>query len=600
VRDTTRSDRRGAGRWTLSVALVVAATGALSVPVPSAGASTAVSNVTVAVTPPSSAANALTTYNIGFKTSASGALSGSAGDTITIVLPTGTGLSNLTSSPVKVGATQVAACYLSTGTTVSCGIYNGATVAASTTVAVALNGVNNPATTGTKTLKVSTTSDATAVTSPSYTITAAKSLTNVTVAVSPPSSAVNALTTYNIGFTTSTTGGLSGTAGSSITIVLPAGTGLSNLTSSPVKVGATQVASCYLDTGTTVTCDIYYASNIAPSTAVTVALNGVNNPATTGAKTLQVSTTSDTPLVTSPTYTITAVKSLVSASIAVSSNLPSATGVTYSMTLKASATGALSGTAGSSITIVLPAGTGLTNLTSSPVMVGATQVASCYLSTGTTVGCDIYYASTVAASATIGVTLNGVKNPATPSTYTLKVSTTSDTKVKTTPRYCIVAAGVPCISSVAPAKGGVGAPVTITGVNLAGATAVKFNGTAASIGTNTATKITTTVPAGATTGTVTVTTGGGTATSPTSFTVIPTPTISGFSPQSGTVGTTVTISGSNLANATNVAFNGVAAAILTDSAGQVTANVPGGATTGKITVTTAGGTATSATDFTVT
>jgi uncharacterized protein (TIGR03437 family) len=82
--------------------------------------------------------------------------------------------------------------------------------------------------------------------------------------------------------------------------------------------------------------------------------------------------------------------------------------------------------------------------------------------------------------------------------------------------------------------------------------------------------------------------------------VIPAPTISGFSPPSGPVGTTVTISGSNLANATTVKFNGVAAAVLTDSAGQITAKVPVGATTGKISVTTAGGTATSATNFTVT
>ena len=47
----------------------------------------------------------------------------------------------------------------------------------------------------------------------------------------------------------------------------------------------------------------------------------------------------------------------------------------------------------------------------------------------------------------------------------------------------------------------VGTAVTITGTNLGGATSVKFNGTTAAIGTNSATTITTTVPAGATTGT---------------------------------------------------------------------------------------------------
>ena len=209
-------------------------------------------------------------------------------------------------------------------------------------------------------------------------------------------------------------------------------------------------------------------------------------------------------------------------------------------------------------------------------------------------------ASTVAASATVAVSLIGVSNPATASVYTATVSTTSDTLVKATSGYCVVAAGVPCIATVAPASGGVGVGVTITGVNLAGATALSFHGTSAAILTNTATKITTTVPTGATTGTISVTTGGGTAISPTTFKVVPVPSISGFSPSSGPVGTTVTISGTNLTKATSVKFNGTATPILTDTAGQITAKVPAGATTGTIIVTTAGGNATSATNFTVT
>lgn len=60
---------------------------------------------------------------------------------------------------------------------------------------------------------------------------------------------------------------------------------------------------------------------------------------------------------------------------------------------------------------------------------------------------------------------------------------------------------------------------TISGENLSGATAVTFNGTAAAIISNTATKIVTTVPTGATTGHVLVTTAAGTATSTATFTV---------------------------------------------------------------------------------
>jgi glucose/arabinose dehydrogenase len=80
-----------------------------------------------------------------------------------------------------------------------------------------------------------------------------------------------------------------------------------------------------------------------------------------------------------------------------------------------------------------------------------------------------------------------------------------------------------------------------------------------------------------------------------------TPSISSFTPASGPIGTQVTINGNNFIGASSVKFNGTAAAVFNVvSAAQITANVPSGATTGKISVTTAGGTATSANDFTVT
>jgi hypothetical protein len=78
------------------------------------------------------------------------------------------------------------------------------------------------------------------------------------------------------------------------------------------------------------------------------------------------------------------------------------------------------------------------------------------------------------------------------------------------------------------------------------------------------------------------------------------PTITSFAPTAGPVGTTVTITGTNLTGATSVKFNGVSATITSNTATQIVTKVPTGATTGPITVTTAGGTATSATNFTVT
>jgi uncharacterized repeat protein (TIGR03803 family) len=127
---------------------------------------------------------------------------------------------------------------------------------------------------------------------------------------------------------------------------------------------------------------------------------------------------------------------------------------------------------------------------------------------------------------------------------------------------------------------------------------VKFGGVPATAVTVTgSTFITATVPAGAQSGAVTVTTGSTTLTSIQKFYVLP--AVTSFSPASGPVGTPVTIMGSALTETTAVAFNGVAAKFTVNSDTQVTADVPTGATTGKITVTTPAGSASSKTSFKV-
>jgi hypothetical protein len=157
----------------------------------------------------------------------------------------------------------------------------------------------------------------------------------------------------------------------------------------------------------------------------------------------------------------------------------------------------------------------------------------------------------------------------------------------------------PTITSFAPGSGPEGTSVVITGTNFTGATAASFNNVAATTFTvNSATQVTATVPAGATTGAIRVTTGGGTATSPANFVV--TPTITGFTPTSGPVGTVVTITGTAFTGATAVSFNNTNAnAFTVNGATQVTATVPAGATTGLVRVTTPAGTAVSTGNFTV-
>jgi uncharacterized repeat protein (TIGR03803 family) len=160
-------------------------------------------------------------------------------------------------------------------------------------------------------------------------------------------------------------------------------------------------------------------------------------------------------------------------------------------------------------------------------------------------------------------------------------------------------ASLPAFVSFLPTSGKVGKTIEFLGQGFTGTTKVSFNGTPATFTVVSNTFLTATVPNGATAGFVTVTTPSGTLTSNKKFRV--TPQITSFKPTSGPVETSVTITGVSLTQTTKVSFGGVkATTFMANSDTQVTATVPAGAMTGKITITTAGGTATSAGAFTVT
>ncbi|HUA15541.1 MAG TPA: choice-of-anchor tandem repeat GloVer-containing protein [Verrucomicrobiae bacterium] len=147
-------------------------------------------------------------------------------------------------------------------------------------------------------------------------------------------------------------------------------------------------------------------------------------------------------------------------------------------------------------------------------------------------------------------------------------------------------------------SGPVGRSIGILGKGFSQATGVEFNGTAASFHVLSDTYMTTTVPSGET-GFVTVETASGHLTSSRLFRV--SPSLTGFSPTSGAVGTTLTLTGSGLIQMINITVGGVPVSVYTvNSDSQVTTRVPTGAKTGKIVVTTPGGTATRNDVFTVT
>jgi hypothetical protein len=162
----------------------------------------------------------------------------------------------------------------------------------------------------------------------------------------------------------------------------------------------------------------------------------------------------------------------------------------------------------------------------------------------------------------------------------------------------------PSISGISPNPAPIGTPVTIAGTNFGssqGSSTVTFNGTAATPSSWSATNIVVPVPSAATTGNVVVTVGG-VASSGWSFTVAPTPSITGISPNPAPVGTPVTITGTNFGStqgSSAVTFNGAAATPTSWSATSIIVAVPSGATSGNVVVT-VGGVASNGATFTIT
>jgi hypothetical protein len=106
----------------------------------------------------------------------------------------------------------------------------------------------------------------------------------------------------------------------------------------------------------------------------------------------------------------------------------------------------------------------------------------------------------------------------------------------------------PSIAGFSPTNGIEGTVVPITGTNFSLTIAnniVKFNGISATVTSVTSELLTVTVPAGASTGKISVTTGGKTATSADNFTAFGSPVITSVGPNSGFPGTSVTITGNN-------------------------------------------------------
>ena len=192
------------------------------------------------------------------------------------------------------------------------------------------------------------------------------------------------------------------------------------------------------------------------------------------------------------------------------------------------------------------------------------------------------------------VTATQVKVTVPPDAVTGTITVHTPTTNLVTPVYKIL----PKVSALTPPTGLTATPVTITGSGLNGATAVKFGLTSASFTVVSQNEITTAVPAGASSGKVSVTTPAGTGLSPADFGVTK---ITGLLPALGTTGTVLTINGTGLSTTTAVTIGGLAANIVPGSitATSVKVTIPVDATTGTIALTTPQGSVTFATPFKV-
>jgi len=219
---------------------------------------------------------------------------------------------------------------------------------------------------------------------------------------------------------------------------------------------------------------------------------------------------------------------------------------------------------------------------------GSTQGTSTAAFNGTTATITSWSATSIVATVPTGATTGNV---------VVTVSGNASNGVS----FTVVPA--PSVSTLSPTTGAVGAEVAITGANFGatqGTGSVRFNGTAATPTSWSASSIAVPVPSGATTGNVVVN-ASGVASNGVSFTVVSAPTITSLSVTTGTVGTPVTISGTNFGatqGSGTVSFNGTEATPTSWSASSIVVTVPVEATTGNVVVN-ASGVASNGSSFTV-
>lgn len=459
------------GSYSLNVSTSTDTT-AVATPSYSVTAAQAVSAPSVTTT--SAAAEAANvTYRITFTTSSTGVLAGNEG-TITVAAPTGT---VLPSGSIDVydltdrhdlGTTGPST--LSNGGATATWTVGGSGVPAGCQIVLTVTGVTNPGV-GSDQLDVATSSDTVEAQSGAYTISAAHAVSAPSVTMTTAAAGATGVT-YQIEFTTSSSGALAAGAGT-ITLAAPAGTNFAAATSyDAVDLSDGQDLGAPLgfgvsNSGATATWTVN-GSGVPAGDEIRLTIEGVTNPAA-GSDRLDVTTSSDTVEAQSAAYTVSAARSVSLTKLSLSSSAAGAQYVSYFLSFTSSSTGELAGGGNGSVTVAAPAGTLFSSSDSltvydetDKVSLGAT-FAPTLSNSGATATWSIKEQAWPAGHR-IELTIPSVTNPAAGSGYEVTVSTSSDTVAATTAAYSITApkrVGSPSVALTSTAGNAIGLTYTV-------------------------------------------------------------------------------------------------------------------------------------------
>lgn len=398
---------------------------------PTAGIDFGSAVTSVTLSPSSYAAGGRTSWGVGFRTSPTGALA--SGDTITISAPAGTTFPSAAADYAVDGVTVTATPVVGNGTVT---IATPVDVAQASAGSVSITGVTNPPAGDYPAgqFSVATVADAAGV-DQGIPFTFSGSVTSVIL--SPSSRQGGARASWDVGFTTSSSGAL--TAGSGqITITGPGSTAFPP-SAADYTVDGVEVTDLPTRGAGTVTVTVPSgATSIGGSSAVSVVVSGVTNPAggVYPAGDFSVSTSADTVFV-GPASEIAFGSGVTAVRVSPSSLLPAANAV-WTVAFETSASGALG--VGDAITIAAPPGTTF------PPAAGDYAVDGTTVHSAPTVGLGVVRIVTpvaIGSSTAVSIVITGVGNPGAGafSSATFSVATTADAAAYPTSGLTFAVAG---------------------------------------------------------------------------------------------------------------------------------------------------------------